>query len=103
MRFFTLSFTSALCVVAGSLCAPEALGQAKLHVDFAAQGGGLSISASELPKSGLAVVWKTNGSRIEQNLWNPVHAFPVKKLPKAALPLAQTSEKTAFFLSLIHI
>ena len=97
MRFFTLSFTNALCVIAASLCAPDALGQAKLHVDFDAQGGGLSISASELPKSGLAVLWKTNGSRIEQNLWKPVHAFPVKKLPKAALPLAQSSEKTAFF------
>ncbi|MFL3666910.1 MAG: hypothetical protein ACJ06V_10075, partial [Verrucomicrobiota bacterium] len=46
-----------------------------------------SLTASNLPKTGVAVIWQSTGPLAKGANWSAAHAFPSKKVKLAALPV----------------
>ena len=56
-----------------------------------------SLTASNLPKTGVAVIWQSTGSMAKGTYWSAAHAFPSNKVKSAALTVQPRANGTSFF------
>ena len=56
-----------------------------------------SLTASNLPKTGVAVIWQSTGSMAKDTYWSAAHAFPSNKVKSAALTVQPRANGTSFF------
>lgn len=91
-------FIHQLCLMLG-LAWPttQALGQAVVRLSPTDLYDTYSLTASNLPATCVAVVWRSTDRLAKGVHWSAVHAFPVDKLESAALPIHPSATGTSFF------
>ena len=91
-------FIHQLCLTLG-LAWPgtQALGQATVQLLPESSSGTHSLTASNLPATSVAVIWRSDGPLAKGDHWSAVHAFPADKLKSAALPIRPGATGASFF------
>jgi len=90
--------TASLCLsLALVWTAPDLLGQSTVELQPATAGDAFRLSAVNLPKRGVSVVWKATGGLAKGGDWSAVHAFPVQKQTEATLPIQPGITGSAFY------
>jgi len=56
-----------------------------------------SVVATELPATGVAVIWRSTNLLAKGEYWSAVHAFPSEKQTKSDLPVRPSKTDSAFF------
>ena len=81
-------FIHLLCLTLG-LAWPgtQALGQATVQLLPESSSGTYSLTASNLPTTGVAVIWRSTDRLAKGDHWSAAHAFPARKLESAALTI----------------
>ena len=91
-------FIHLLCLTLG-LAWPgtQALGQATVQLLPESSSGTYSLTASNLPTTSVAVIWRSDGPLAKGDHWSAVHAFPADELKSAALPIRPGATGASFF------
>ena len=85
-----------LCTTFVWLC-PEALGQASIQLSPSDSNNTFSLTVTELPATGVAVIWRSTNLLAKGEHWSAVHAFPSGKQTKSDLPVRPSKTDSAFF------
>ena len=89
--------SATLCLsLALAWTAPDLLGQSTVELQPATAGDAFKLSAVNLPKCGVSVVWKAAGVLAKGGDWSAVYAFPVQKKAEATLPIQPGMTGSAF-------
>ncbi|MBT5310970.1 MAG: SUMF1/EgtB/PvdO family nonheme iron enzyme, partial [Verrucomicrobia bacterium] len=78
------------------LC-PEALAQASIQLSPSDSNNTFSLTVTELPATGVAVIWRSTNLLAKGEHWSAVHAFPSQKQTKSDLPVRPSKTDSAFF------
>jgi len=77
--------------------ATDLLGQSSVKLQSSMDDNSLKLSTSNLPKSGVGVIWKADGNLPKGADWSAFHAFPVQKQEEAALSIRPGNIGSAFY------
>ncbi len=90
--------SASLCLlIALAWTAPDLLAQSTVELQSTVDGNAFKLSTRNLPKSGVAVIWKAVGSLPEGGDWSAIHSFPAEKQADAALPIRPGNIGSAFY------
>ena len=65
----------------------QALAQVAVRLSPSDSNDTYSLTASNLPTTGVAVIWRSTDRLAKGDHWSAAHAFPARKLESAALTI----------------
>ncbi|MDE2643152.1 MAG: formylglycine-generating enzyme family protein, partial [Verrucomicrobiota bacterium] len=87
------------CFIMLGLTGSTTQARAQVEVQFSPTDSNdtYSLTASNLPKTGVAVIWQSTGPLAKGANWSAAHAFPSNKVKLAALPVQPRANGSSFF------
>ena len=77
--------------------ANQALGQASLQIRPENSSDTLTVTLTDAPAKGIAVIWRSTQRLAKGDHWSAVHAFPLAKRDDATFPIRPSAGQAAFF------
>ena len=75
----------------------QALAQVAVRLSPSDSNDTYSLTASNLPTTGVAVIWRSTDGLAKGDHWSAAHAFPARKLESAALTIKPGGTGVSFF------
>ena len=75
----------------------QALAQVAVRLSPSDSNDTYSLTASNLPTTGVAVIWRSTDRLAKGDHWSAAHAFPARKLESAALTIKPGGTGVSFF------